>query len=302
MIDGGESINPSLVETKPQPNRQESLTKQLEKLDQTRPDHKVFGSFLTSLYQPEEVTRLDEHYSKKTNIRYQPKCALDGQFTPGPFGGCWGIYEYQPITDAVDNLEDNFNIFPNIQEIFKQSEGKSNRDIVKEIAQTITEKTNVPVVFSKSSDKTSADKEWVIMENGNVFSNTISDENVGLHTYIYKGNPEIYKDLEEKGYSTQMDFTPVGDAIIINEASIDKPQSIQTCLHELGHIAEDRFIIPKKEEQYGDKPILDTEVISSLYGLKTCFAMAQHNSDLAFDMMTSPITIYNWTLTGTVAP
>lgn len=299
MENSGEFSQP--IETIVQTNRQESLDKQLKTLDEDRKDHQVLARFLTQLYDHERYSVLDKGFSEKKNVRYQPKSALDGNLTKAPFGDFYGIYEYQPIADAVDSVDDPFNIFPSIEEVFKQSGGKENREIVFEIAKTITEKTDVPVYFEEPIDEITGTN-WGLSKDGKLFSKSITSNNAGIHVYMYQSSPEILSDIEKKGYSENMDFKPVGDAIIINKSLIDKPQVIQTCLHELGHIVEDRFIMPQKEEEYKDKPFMNTEIISSLYGLKASLLMAEHNPDIAVQMMISPVTIYNWALTGTTAP
>ena len=302
MEGNGESIIPSLIETKTQPNRQESLVKQLTKLDQTRLDHQVFGNFLTELYESKNYSIFDQQLSENKNVRYQPKAALEGQITHGPLGDIFGIYEYKPIAEAVSNVKDYLGVFPKIKEVFDQSDGKDNSEIVKEVANTITKETNIPIIITPPKKEGDHEKKWIMLEDGNVCSASISEKNFGLHTKVYKCTPEIYSELKESGFSSEMDFTPVGDAIVINEALIDQPQAIQTCVHELGHIVEDKFIMPQKEEQYKGTSILNTEVISSLYGLKTCLLMANKKPDLARKMMVAPTCIYNWALAGTVAP
>lgn len=299
MENSGEFSPP--IESKIQPNRQEFLNKQLEILNPDRKDHQVLNRFLTQLYDYKNYSSLDESFSKNTNVRYQPKAALEGNITKTPFCDFYGIYEYQPVAVAVEKIEDHFNIFSNIQEVFKQSEGKSNREIISEVAKTISEKTDIPICFADADNDTRGSK-WVVTKDGNLYSKSIGSNNVGMRVYIYKGSPEIISDIQKQGFSEDMDFKPIGDAIILNNSSLDQPQAVQTCLHEVGHIAEDRFILPQKEEDNKDKSILNTEVISSLYGLKASFLMAEHNPDLALQMMISPVSLYNWILTGTVAP
>lgn len=301
MENSGEFSQPA--ETTIQPNRQESLNRQLEKLDQTRPDHQVLYRFLTQLYEPEKYISIDKDFSEVKNVRYKPKCALQGNLTKAPFGDFYGIYEYQPILDVVDSIDDPFNIFPGIEEIFRQSEGKENREIVFEIAKTITEKTDIPIYFEEPIDERTGIN-WGLSKDGKLFSKSITSDNYGVRVDMYQSSPEILADIKEKGYSENMDFKKIGDAIIINKSSIDKPELIQTCLHELGHIVEDRFILPKKEEELKNKgkPLMNTEIISTLYGFKASLLMAEHNPDIALKMMVNPVTIYNWALTGTVAP
>lgn len=302
MEGSGEHISPSLAETKTHSSRQESLSQQLKKLDQDRSDHQVFRNFLTELYEPKNYSIFDKQLSENKNVRYQPKAALEGQVTHGPLGDTVGIYEYKPITEAVNNVKDYLNIFPKIKEVFDQSDGKNNGEIVREVADTITKETDIPVIITPPKKEGDFGKKWIMLENGNVCSASISENNLGLHTKVYKCTPEIYSELQESGFSSEMDFTPVGDAIIINESLIDRPQAVQTCVHELGHIVEDKFIMPQKEEQHKGKSILNTEVISSLYGLKACLLMADKQPDLARKMMVTPSCLYNWSLTGTVAP
>jgi len=305
MENSGEMVSVSETIIKTPENRQANLARQLETLDMNRPGHKALGDFLTKLYSNYDF--LDDSFSKKDNIRYQPKCALKGVNTVGSLSSTWGIYDYEPIAVAADKVVDNFNIFPAIEAVFKKSIGKSNSEIINELAKTVTEKTEVPVVI-ETPDNNVSNKNWAITESGLIYSKSISDRIVGLHTHAYKGTSEMVQILNQQGYIEDMDFTPAGDVIIINKNSVDnnEMQAVQTCLHELGHIVEDQFIMPQKEIEAGDKPVLNTEIIAALYGLKTCFLMIENNpaitNDEVVDMMISPVCNYNWSLTGTVAP
>lgn len=304
MENSGESTPISETAIKNFENRQSHLDNQLETLDINRPDHQVLGKFLSRLYEPQNYNLIDEYFSKNTNVRYQPKCALLNHMTNGSLGEIWGLYEYQPIALAVDKLDDHFNIFSDIQKVFSQSNGKNNQEIIIEVANIISEKTNISVFFEDPDDNSSLNK-WKNTKDGDLYPSLIRSNSVGVSTKIYQGNPEIRSDIEEKGYSEKIDFAPKGDVIIINKGKINNPQTIQTLMHELGHIDEDRFVIPKileKDTIGPNKNIINTEIISSLYGLKTCMLMAKSNPKLAYKMMESPVTIYNWVLTGTVAP
>ncbi len=301
-IDG---FKPPIKEVKTEPNRQESLEKQLDTLDPNRKDHQVYAKFLKQLYDPKRYEPIEKELIEKKNVRYQPKSALIGNLTKVPFVDFWGIYDYKPIIEAVEEVPDNFNVFPSIQEVFKQSEGKSNQQIITEVAKVITDKTNIPIFFEEPYYEDTIGLKLSILEDGNICQKTISHKDRGLHTLIYQGSPKIRSDIEEQGRYDDIDPNhPIGDAIIINKLFTDDSQAIQTCVHELGHIDEEKFILPEKknDERLKDKSFMNTEIISSLYGFKSALLMAEYNPDLALQMMISPVAIYNWALTGTVAP
>ena len=281
---------------------QESLQRQLDQLDITQPGDCVLGDFLSKLYQPEIYQRLDQDYSALKAATYQPRAALLGKKTYGTLGCFIGIYEYKPITEAVKNVNDYFHIFPDIEKMFQADQKDDIHLTIKKIAEIITKKTDIPVVFSRPINNSYAN-DWTMLPDGNIVDSHISKENqFGLRSYIYHGTPEIYSDLVTNGYTKSTDFYPIGDAIIINENQLENPTTIPTCLHELGHIAEDRFVIPQKEKEFPNQTILRTEVLSSLYGLKTALLLAKNNPDSSYKAIQRPISLYNWSLTGTVAP
>jgi hypothetical protein len=264
MIDGGELINPSLAEVTSQPNRQESLTKQLEKLDQTRPDHQVLKNVLTDIYQ--NYQDIDQKASNADNIRYQPKCAL-------------GVYEYVPIVDAIDNITDPYNIFPKLETVVKDSKNLSNSEITKKITETITQNTDIPVIIEPFKDY---EEPYGQLENGNIYShrNSQMSDVLGARAIQYEMTPDGIDYTKRKG-----------DIILINELKIDAPNIIRTGLHELGHIVEEKKL--NKES---------TEVISALYGIKAGLLMAEIDPQKATDMIHGQVILYNWILTGTTAP
>lgn len=293
---------PFQIASEPTNNRQESLQRQLNQLDNNQPSERVLGEFLSQLYLPENYQRIDDSYSKWTNIRYQPKAALAGQLTHGDFGDSWGFYEYKPITEAIKEVKDYFDVFPEIEKRINQSRGKKTEQLVREISQVITDITHIPVVFSNPKS-VSERNPWRILSDKSLCYSRIREKIRGLNIETYPSTPEILQELEERGFSKKLrDQQPIGDAIILNDNYLDDPFLIQTCTHELGHIAENRFILPQKEEELKSTPILDTEVISTLYGLKTAMLMATLDPDTSFKMMNASVSLYNWILTGTTAP
>ena len=283
-------------------NRQESLQRQLNQLDNNQSGERVLGEFLSQLYLPKNYERIDDSYSQWTNIRYQPKAALSGQVTHGDFGDSWGFYEYKPITEAVKEVKDYFDVFPEIEKRIKQSNGEKTEQLVKEISQVITDITNIPVVFSNSKS-VSERNSWRILSDKSICDSRIREKIRGLHVDTYPSTPGILQELEERGFSKKLrDQKPIGNAIILNDDYLDDPFLIQTCTHELGHIAENRFILPQKEIELKETPILNTEVISTLYGLKTAMLMAALDPDTSFKIMNASVSLYNWILTGTTAP
>jgi hypothetical protein len=277
MENSGEfSIPP---ETKIQPNRQESLQKQLDTLDFTRPDHQVLGSVLTDIYQ--NYQSLDEKASKSENIRYQPRCANQDTVTDTDFGSYSGSYEYTPIIDALDNIPDPYNIFPKIETTIKESKDLSTSEIVGNIAETITKNTDVPVIVEAFKDY---DQPYDKLENGNVYfhKNSQMAQTLGVHSKQYE--------LTQDG----VDFkNPKGDVVLINQLLSDNPAVIRTGIHELGHIVEEKTL---KEDQ---EP---TEVVSSLYGIKAGLLMSEIDPAKAADIIHGQVILYNWIMTGTTAP
>ncbi len=260
-----------------QNSRQESLNRQLEKLDQTRPDHQVLTSVLKDIYQ--NFSTLDQKAKKSQNIRYQPKCAIDD-------------YEYVPVVDAINNIPDPYNLFPQIESVVKDSKNLPNSEITKKITKTISTITDIPVNIEPFQNYP---KSYTQLENGNIYNHRNSGlkDAFGLHTNQYKSTPEILDDLEKQDYSDKIDYkNPAGYIILINELQIDDPAVIRTGLHELGHIVEKQISANQK----------NTEVISALYGIKAGLLMAEVDPQKAADMIHGQIILYNWVLTGTVAP
>lgn len=208
------SFSQAIATTQPKNTREESLQKQLDCLDTSDPGDQALGQFLSELYKPENYQRVDGEYSMFNNIRYQPKCALLGNITHGPLGDISGIYEYQPIIEAVKKIDDHFNIFPEIEKIFQTSEGKGNRQIINEIANAITKETGISVIFSSPNKDNSSNNQWVMLKEGIACNTNISDKDRGLRVFTYHVTDEIFADLKTQGYSNNMDYTPVGDAII----------------------------------------------------------------------------------------
>jgi|GEM_PF-2684453 len=301
MIDRGEQL-PTQIVLHQKNTRQESLQRQLVQLDNTQPGDRVLGKFLSKLYQPEIYQTVDQDYSVLTDAIYQPRAALLGNKTYSIFGCFVGAYEYKPITEAVKNVNDYFHVFPEVDNIFQTHQKDKVSSIIKNIAKTITKRTDIPVVFSKPTDGLFPNI-WIMLPDGNIVYSPITRETqFGSRSYVYRGTPEIYSDLVTNGYTKSTDFYPIGDAIIINENQLENPTTIPTCLHELGHIAEDRFVISQKEKEFPNQTILRTEVLSSLYGLKTALLLAKNNPDSSYKAIQRPISLYNWSLTGTVAP
>jgi hypothetical protein len=300
MIDGEKQLSAQIVLPSKKDIRQESLQRQLNQLDSTQPGDRVLGKFLSMLYNPENHQKLDEILSAFENVRYQPSSALSGHITHSPLGDFVGIYEYKPITEAVKSVEDYFNIFPEIEAVFNHSKNGEILPIVLEVAKTISKKTNIHVVFSQPD--LSGKNDWILLKNGYIIHSRIEENNLGQHNYVYYGTSQTYSDLMARGYPNPEDLELIGDAIILNKDLIDNHAMISTCLHELGHIAENRFLLPQKEQEFPNQRILGTEVLSSLYGLKTALLMSNQNPDLSFQMIQNPISLYNWVLTGTVAP
>jgi len=106
MSEIGETFQP--LEIKIQNSKQESLNRQLEKLDQSRLDHQVFASVLKTVYENSES--IDEHFTKNTNIHYFPKCANKDTTTSTIVGDYTGSYEYRDIFEAVNDIPDPYNI------------------------------------------------------------------------------------------------------------------------------------------------------------------------------------------------
>lgn len=301
MIDQGEQLSVQIV-LGPENTHQESLQRQLDQLDDTQPGDHVLGKFLSKLYQPEIYQATDQDYSALTTAVYQPKAALLGKKTYSALGCFVGIYEYRPIVEAVKSVNDYFHIFPEVENIFQMYKKDDVSSIIKKIAETITKKTNIPVIFSKPANNTLINN-WTMLPDGNIVDSHITQGNqFGLRSYIYHGTPKIYSDLITDGYTDSVDFYPISDAIIFNENHLNNPTAIPTCLHELGHIAEDRFVIPQKEKEFPNQTIFRTEVLSSLYGLKTAILMANNNPDSSYQAIQRPVMLYNWSLAGTTAP
>lgn len=289
--EGHEGFQPP-VEVKIQTTRQESLNHQLEKLDQSRPDHQVLSNVLTSIYQNYEI--LDQKTSTVTNIRYLPKCAEKNTITETTFGSYKGIYEYVPVIDAINNIPDPYNIFPKIEAVIKDSKDLSISEIVKKVSETISDNTDIPIIIEPFQDYS---KNYSQLKNGNIYGhmNSGMKNTLGVHDVQYNSTPEILSDIEKQGISEKIDYkNPAGDIILINELMIDDPAVIRTSLHELGHIVENKYLL-KEDDQ-------NTEVISSLYGIKAGLMMAEIDPQKSADIVHGQIILYNWILTGTTAP
>ncbi len=211
----------------------------------------------------QEYETLDLEASKADNIRYQPKCAL-------------GIYEYVPVIDAVDNIPDPYNIFPKIEIVVKNSKDLSNSEITKKIAETISNNTDIPTIVEPFEG---FDQPYDKLENGNIYYHSKMEDTFGIHTKQYELTPNGIDFKNRKG-----------DVILINELKVDDPAVIKTGIHELGHIVEEKM---NKE---------NTEVISTIYGIKAGLLMAEIDPQKSADMIRGQVHLYNWILTGTVAP
>ncbi|MDD2482979.1 MAG: hypothetical protein PHE32_03380 [Candidatus Shapirobacteria bacterium] len=288
-VDG---FKPPIKEVEVDRNRQESLKKQLDTLDPNRKDHQVLSKVLTDIYQNYEY--YDQQASKSTNIHYFPKCAEKNTITETIFGQYKGSYEYISVIDAVENIPDPYKIFPKIESIISESKKSSNLEIITKISETITNNTDTPVIIEPFQDYP---KLYSQLKNGNIYShlNSGMKDILGIHQDRYSSTPEILSDIEKQGLSEKIDHkNPAGHIIMINELKIDDPSVIKTSMHELGHIVEKEYLL-KEDSQ-------NTEVISSLYGIKTGLLMAEIDPQKSADMILNQIILYNWILTGTTAP
>lgn len=276
MENSGEFSHP--IETKIQPNRQESLNRQLEKLDKNRPDHRVLANVLTDIYQ--NYQDLDQQASQAQNIRYQPKCAEKNTTTETIFGSYQGSYEYKPVVDAITDIPDPYGIFSKIESTIKNSQDLGTSKIIEKTAEVITKNTDVPVIIEPFEDH---DDLCGTLENGNIYchQNSLAADTLGIHSHQYDSQDTNLKN-------------PKGDLILINKLLSDNPATIRTGLHELGHIVEDKYILNNDQER--------TDVISSLYGIKAGLLMAETDPKKAADMIFGQVILYNWILTGTTAP
>jgi hypothetical protein len=302
MADKGESINPSLAEIKTQPNRQESLIQQKETLNPNNKEHQVLSEALDNIYLNYKI--VDKEALKIENVRYQPACANINTLNKDRIlGEYYGVYEYIPIVEAINNIPDPYNIFPKIESIINQSHSKDNDQIIKDIAEIIKENTNIPVLIEKFNGSNGG---YGRLENGNLYDrpSQYMKENYGIHTSQFKCSDESWSKTQDKGYPPEeVDLkNPVGDVLLINELKLDDPAVLKTCLHELGHVIEENFVLPTKEKELGDKKYFSSEVISSLYGIKAGLIMAQYDKDKAVEMIIPQLEVYNWVLTGTTAP
>lgn len=231
------------------------------------PEKQVLKNTLAEIYQNHR--ELDQNASMSNNMRYRPSCALESG------------YKYVPVAEAIDMVPDPYNIFPRIEPVIKNSQKLSNSEIVHKIAETIIQNTDVSVVIEPFQD---SDQAYGQLNNGRVYfkRNSGLKDVFGIHTQQYDLNNGLidYQD-------------PKGDVILINELKIDRPSVIQTVLHEFGHIVEEKTL---------DKKYNTTEVISSLYGIKTGLMFAETDPQKSADIIQDQINIYNWILTGTVAP
>lgn len=293
MENSGEFISPPIEKTKTltEANRQESLNKQLEKLDRTRPDHNLLAAILTDVYGDHKD--LDEKSSLSENIRYKARCANKDTVTKTIFGSYEGSYEYKSIVDFIDNIPDPYNIFPKIEEVIKKSKDLPNEEINEKIAKVITENTDIPVIIEPFED---FEESYGQLENGNLYGHMRNDmsETYGVHGHQYGSSPEVLADLKKQDYSDDFDFEPKGEVILVNKLLIEKSFTLSTAIHELGHIVEDNYVLNKDQQ--------DSEVISSLYGLKVGMMMAEIDFDKAVSISYNPVILYNWVLTGTTAP
>ncbi|MDD4937509.1 MAG: hypothetical protein PHX34_00605 [Candidatus Shapirobacteria bacterium] len=298
MEDSGEFIPP---EVKIQPNKQESLTHQLEKLDQSRPDHQVFASVLDIVYKNSES--IDNDFKNQTNIHYLPRCANKDITTSTITGDYTGSYEYRDILEAVNDIPDPYDIFPLIEDFLNFSKGLSSAEIVKSMAKIISENTNIPVIIEpfRKIEEHKPQKLYEKLENGNLYFHCGFEGNFGIHEHQIKPSSRLMADIEKNNYmyhelGNEYNENRVYDGhfILINEKLLDNPAIIRTCVHELGHVVEEEYFLGKDSEP--------TEVISSLYGLKIGMMMAKINPEIARGIIFDQMTLYNWVLTGTVAP
>lgn len=297
MENSGESISPQVKFIVPSKevsiitDRQESLNRQLEKLDKTRPDHNLLSKILVDVYG--DYKDLDEQSSLSENIRYKARCANKDTVTKTIFGSYEGSYDYKPIVDIINDIPDPYNIFPKLEEIIKKSKDLSNEETIERIAKIITENTDVPVIVESFGN---FDESYGQLENGNLYShmNKGMSKTYGVHEHQYTSNPDVLADLKKQDYSDNFDYDPKGEVILVNKSLTGKPYTISTAVHELGHIIENNFVLNKDQE--------NSEVISSLYGLKVGMMMAEVDFDKAVSISYNPVILYNWILTGTVAP
>lgn len=288
-------LNPEEL-LKVDPSKRESLQAQLNKLDASNQGHQSLAVALTVIYQ--DYPTIDAKRSKSTNVRYQPACANVNTVTPTELGDYSGIYEYKSVTNAIEEIFDPFDIFPKINEVFKKSASKSNSEILSMTAQTITENTDIPVVIEEF---VKSDHSYVRLPNGNIYMRSSDPNNYGVRTNQYACTLEMWEEIKQIGFSSSIDYhNPAGEVLLINQSKADEPETLKTCLHELGHVVEDKFIMPEKES--GDRQVLDTEVISTLYGIKSGLMMAEVDQSKAVSMIKPQVELYNWILTGTVAP
>lgn len=295
-MENSEGYKPPEIEINP--NQQESLNRQLEKLDQSRSDHQVFASVLKTVYEKSES--IDEHFLKNTNIHYLPRCANKDTNTSTIVGDYTGSYEYRDIFEAVNDVPDPYGIFPLIENFLNTSKDLSNSEITRNIAEIINNNTDIPVIIEPFEDKKS--KLYGKLDNGNLYLHCGSPGNYGVHYNQVKPSQELLTNLEKNDYKYtdlslsefKKSYINEGHFILLNESLIDDPIEIRTCVHELGHVVEEEYFLDKDSEE--------TEVISSLYGLKIGMMMASIDQSKSKDIIFGQLTLYNWVLTGTVAP
>jgi len=187
-----------------------------------------------------------------------------------------------------------------IEDFLNSSKGLPNSEITKNIAEIINNNTDIPVIIEPFEDKKS--KLYGKLNNGNLYLHCGSPGNYGVHYNQINPSLELLVNLEKNDYKytdiplieSKKNYKNEGHFILINESLIDDPIEIRTCLHELGHVVEEEYFLDKDSEE--------TEVISSLYGLKIGMMMANIDQDKAKDIIFGQLSLYNWVLTGTTAP
>lgn len=280
-------------------NKQVSLTQQLEKIDQTRPDGQIFASVLTDIYKNYED--IDEKWRKISAINYfyLPRCANKDTITNRYINtrikkdkSFRGSYEYKPISEALKDVPDPYELFPKIEASTKESKSISTSETLQKIVDIIKSNTDIPVVIEPFNDK---EETYSQLENGNIYNHSDKTYCFGLLKKQFKSSPEILENIKNGIFPhVREDSETVGDVILINELKINNPSIIAIPLHELGHIIENNYIL--------DKNSPTSEVISSLYELKVGLMLVEINPETSIKIVREAVVRYNWILTGTVAP
>lgn len=253
-----------------------------KRLDSSRPDHQAFSKALDNLYK-----NRGNHQKEKEELKqdwrsdYYPRVGVEES----------GFPEVDVLT-ALDSLRDPHNIFPAIEKALdSKPEDKEYVDI---IAETIEEETGIPVVWGEPGHKYNPDEE------DDVLANMVP---IGDNQYVYcwaneegyevYGNQGRVEELVEDHGPTYNDktFNPTGEpAFILNRSKIDDAHSIQTPMHELGHVVQ--------EKELGK----EGEVYPALYGVRTGMSVAKVDAELGAKIIEDTLSLYNWIIYGEVAP